>query len=233
MLEFLKNKVLSANKKLYESGLVMFTWGNVSERDGETGFIVIKPSGVSYDTMTAEDMVVLSLNGEVVEGKLSPSSDAPTHLELYRNDPSVMGVAHTHSTFATAFAQAGLSIPCYGTTHADYFYGEIPCTRTLTREEVSENYEQNTGKVICETLKGRSADYSPACLVANHGVFSWGRDSLDAVFNAAVAEEVARMAVFTVALKPDSIPASDYLIAKHYFRKHGENAYYGQRGNKK
>lgn len=228
MLEALKEEVLNANLDLVKNGLVLYTWGNVSGIDRSSGLVVIKPSGVSYEGMRAKDMVVVDLDGRVAEGTYRPSSDMPTHIELYRAHPEIGGVAHTHSTYATAFAQAGKGIPPYGTTHADYFYGEIPCARSLTREETETEYEKNTGVVINETFKNKEITAVPACLVKNHGVFSWGKDAAQAVYNATVAEEVAKMAVITRILAPDAAAAPQYLQDKHYYRKHGANAYYGQ-----
>lgn len=227
MLEELKEKVLIANLELVEQQLVVFTWGNVSEKDPETGYVIIKPSGVPYDQMEASHMVVLDLEGKQVEGKLKPSSDAPTHLELYRNFPDIGGVVHTHSEWATSWAQAGRAIPAYGTTHADYFFGEVPCTRELTSEEVKKDYEIHTGKLIVETL--RELDYRslPGVLVHMHGPFTWGSDALNAVQNAVVLEEVAKMAFRTEALGQGE-PLKQYLLDKHYKRKHGKDAYYGQ-----
>lgn len=230
MLEELKQKVFKANLDLVKNGLVIFTWGNVSAIDKESKLVVIKPSGVSYERMQAEDMVVVDLDGNVIEGKLNPSSDTPTHLELYKAYPEIGGIVHTHSVYATAFAQAGRSIPSYGTTHADYFYGEIPCARGLTQEEVVSEYEKNTGTVIIETFQNTDVMSVPACLVKNHGVFAWGKDADGAVYNATVTETVAKMAVLTEQLNPKVLPAPQYLLDKHYFRKHGANAYYGQKG---
>ena len=233
MLEQLKEKVLQANLQLVKNGLVIYTWGNVSEKDSKTGLVVIKPSGVSYEKMKAEDMVVVDLNGNVVEGKLKPSSDTPTHLELYKAHPEINGIVHTHSSYATSFAQAGKTINAYGTTHADYFYGPIPCTRELTKEEIESEYEKNTGLVINETIKEKSLDIMavPAILVKSHGVFTWGKDADQAVYNATVLEEVAKMAFYTELLEKDIKNVPQHLLDKHYLRKHGKNAYYGQ--NKK
>jgi L-ribulose-5-phosphate 4-epimerase len=229
MLEELKEKVWKANLQLVKNKLVLFTWGNVSAIDRTTGLVVIKPSGVEYDGMVASDMVVVDLDGKIVEGKYRPSSDTPTHLELYKAHPEIGGVVHTHSTYATAFAQAGRGIPAYGTTHADYFYGEIPCTRSLTEEEVNTAYEKNTGVVINETFSGKDVVAMPACLVKNHGVFAWGKDADQAVYHATVVEEVAKMSYLTECLSPSVAPAPQYLQDKHYSRKHGKNAYYGQK----
>ncbi len=227
MLELLKEKVLVANLDLVRHNLVVFTWGNASERDRETGYIVIKPSGIPYDQMKAEHMVVLDANGKSVEGELKPSSDAPTHVELYRQFKEIGGVVHTHSEWATSWAQAGKNIPAYGTTHADYFYGEIPCARALTREEVETDYEVNTGRVIVEIFE--SLDYMslPGVLVHGHAPFTWGKDGKDAVDHAVVIEEVAKMAFRTEVLG-NRIPIEQFLLDKHYLRKHGKDAYYGQ-----
>ena len=226
MLESLKKRVLEQNLALVKHGLIVLTWGNVSGRDSETGLIVIKPSGVPYQTMTAEDMVVVDINGKVVEGNLSPSSDLPTHLYLYQNYDSLGGVVHTHSTYATAFAQSGKNIPVYGTTHADAFYGSVPCSRELTDQEIDGDYELNTGKVIVETVK--NVDEIPAVLVKNHGVFTWGKTVEKAVETAVTLEEVAKMAIFTQIINKDSGEVKQKLLDKHYLRKHGKNAYYGQ-----
>ncbi|MEG2583618.1 MAG: L-ribulose-5-phosphate 4-epimerase [Oscillospiraceae bacterium] len=223
----LKEKVLYANLDLKKSNLVIFTWGNVSEIDRENGVIVIKPSGVSYDKMTANDMVVVDLNGKVLEGNLNPSSDLTTHVELYKAFPEIGGVVHTHSTCATSFAQAGIGIPVFGTTHADYFYGEVPVTRIMTDIEISNDYEKNTGKVIVERFSDISPLEIPSVLVNNHGPFSWGKDSNDAVHNAIVLEEVANLAINTINLGKKS-PINQKLLNKHFLRKHGKNAYYGQ-----
>ncbi len=230
MLEELKKKVYEANMELPRRRLVTYTWGNVSAIDRESGLFVIKPSGVDYETMSPEDMVVMDLEGNRVEGRYKPSSDTPTHLELYKRYADIGGVVHTHSPEATAWAQAGRSIPLYGTTHADYFFGEIPCARSLTPEEIGGEYEKNTGLVIIETFDGRKIDpmYTPGVLCTNHGVFTWGKDAAEAVHNAVVLEEVARMATKTELINPQVKPAPDYLRDKHFFRKHGENAYYGQ-----
>lgn len=229
MLEKLKEKVYKANLKLVEYKLVLFTWGNVSEIDRETGLVVIKPSGVDYDKMKPDDMVVMSLNGEKLEGSLNPSSDTPTHLELYRRFPEIGGVAHTHSTFAVSFAQAASDIPCYGTTHADFAFGSIPCTRELTDAETENEYELNTGKVIAECFEARDIDYNavPAVLVKSHGPFTWGKSGADAAKNSAILEEVAKMSYLSQTLNAE--PAKEYIQKKHYFRKHGVNAYYGQK----
>ena len=228
MLEELKEKVLKANLLLPHYGLVTFTWGNVSEIDRERNLVVIKPSGVDYDKLTVEDMVVVDLSGHVVEGTLRPSSDTPTHLELYKAFKEIGGIVHTHSTFATSWAQAGSKIPCYGTTHADYFYNEIPCARSLTKEEIASDYEKNTGLVIVETFKSRDPLATPGVLCVNHGPFSWGKDSLEAVHNAVVLEEVAKMAMYAKLINPELKAAPQTIMDKHYFRKHGKDAYYGQ-----
>lgn len=231
MLEELKKRVYEANMLLPKYNLVTFTWGNVSEIDRESGLFVIKPSGVDYDKMTPDDMVVMNLEGKVVEGRLNPSSDTPTHLEIYKGFPKVGGVVHTHSTYATSFAQSGRDIPCYGTTHADYFYGNIPCLRCLTKEEIDEAYELNTGKLIISEFERLGKDYEAvtAALCKNHGPFAWGKNGVDAVHNAVVLEEVAKMALFTEQINREVEPAPKELQDKHYFRKHGANAYYGQK----
>ena len=231
MLEELKQKVYEANMLLPKYGLITFTWGNVSEIDRESGLVVIKPSGVPYDTMKAEDMVVLDLDGNRVEGSMKPSSDAPTHILLYKKFPKIGGVVHTHSSFATSWAQSGRDIPCYGTTHADYFYGSIPCARSLTKEEIESEYEHNTGEVIAAEFANRGIDYEavPGVLCTNHGPFTWGKDGHEAVHNAVVLEEVAKMAFRTELLNKDVQPAPQTIQDKHYFRKHGANAYYGQK----
>ncbi len=230
MLEELKQKVFEANLELPARGLVTYTWGNVSGIDREQGLVVIKPSGVDYDTMKAEDMVVVDLDGNRVEGKYKPSSDTPTHIELYKRYEKMGGIVHTHSPEATAWAQACRSIPLYGTTHADYFYGPIPCTRSLTMQEIKEAYEKNTGLVIIETFDQKELEpmYTPAVLCANHGPFTWGKDPAQAVYHAVVLEEVAKMARKTELIAPDVKSAPDYLRDKHFYRKHGANAYYGQ-----
>ena len=228
MLEELKKKVLKANLDLVKNGLVLYTWGNVSQIDRNSGLVVIKPSGVGYDKMTADDMTVVDLDGNVIEGKYRPSSDTPTHLELYKTHGGIGGIVHTHSTYATAFAQAGKGIDAYGTTHADYFYGQIPCTRNLEQSEMSD-YEKNTGKVINEVFKDKSVSEIPACLVKNHGVFSWGKDADEAVYLATVLEEVAKMAYLTQCLNGKAEKLPQYLWDKHYNRKHGKGAYYGQK----
>jgi len=229
MLEELKQKVYEANMDLPKLGLVVFTWGNASEADHDKGLFVIKPSGVDYDALTPESMVVCDFDGNVVEGDYNPSSDTATHAWLYKQwGTKIGGVVHTHSNCAVAWAQAGRSIPCYGTTHADYFYGEIPCMRGLTEQEIEEAYELNTGKVIEEGFQGLDPKAVPGCLVRNHGPFSWGKDAAQAVYHAKVMEEVALMALRTENLLEGVQPAPQYLLDKHYMRKHGPNAYYGQ-----
>ena len=229
MLEELKQKVFEANLDLVKQGLVIFTWGNVSGIDREKGLVVIKPSGVSYDDMKASDMVVVDLHtGEIVEGDLNPSSDTPTHLVLYRAFPNIQGVVHTHSTYATAWAQAGKDIPNIGTTHADYFYKEIPCTEAMTKEEVEGEYELETGNVIVKRFEGINPDHTPGVLVRNHGPFSWGTSPAKAVYNAKVMEQCAKMAYIAFTLNPETT-MNPLLIEKHYNRKHGPNAYYGQK----
>lgn len=229
-IEQLKKDVFKANLDLVKQGLVIYTWGNVSGIDRESGLVVIKPSGVDYETMTVEDMVVVNLDGEVQGGQLKPSSDTPTHLELYRQFENIGGVVHTHSEWATSWAQAGVDIPCYGTTHADYFYGDILCTRSLTDEEIQGEYELNTGKVMVETLRAndKQALELPGMIITNHGPFSWGENADKAVHNAKVMEEVAKMAFRTEQINPRVMPAKQTLVDKHYLRKHGKNAYYGQ-----
>lgn len=229
MLEQLKKEVYEANMLLPKYGLVTFTWGNVSGIDRESGLFVIKPSGVDYDKLTPDDMVVMDLNGERAEGRLNPSSDTATHLELYKDFPEIGGIVHTHSSWATSWAQSGRSIPCYGTTHADYFYGEIPCLRCLTKEEIDEAYEKNTGLLIVNEFKKRDVKAVPACLCKNHGPFAWGKNANEAVHNAVVLEECAKMAARTEMINSSVQPAPQELQDKHYYRKHGANAYYGQK----
>ena len=228
MLEVLKEAVCKANLALVEHKVVIFTWGNVSAIDKETGLVVIKPSGVDYSVMKPEHMVVVDLDGNVVDGNLKPSTDLPTHLELYKAFPEIGGVVHTHSINATAWAQAGRDIPLYGTTHADYFHGAIPCTRALTDEEINGEYEKNTGLVIAERIGDVPPLTLPGALVKSHGVFSWGKDADQAVHNAVVIEAVSEMAMKTELVNPNATPASDAIVEKHYNRKHGKNAYYGQ-----
>jgi L-ribulose-5-phosphate 4-epimerase len=229
MLEDLKREVFEANLLLQKYNLVLFTWGNVSALDQDSGLLVIKPSGVAYETMKPEDMVVLDLDGKVAEGSLNPSSDTPTHIEIYRNFPEARGVTHTHSKWATVWAQAGMGIPAIGTTHADYFYGEVPCTRELTQNEIEDAYERNTGRVIVETFAGRDPDQMHAVLVASHGPFTWGKSARDSVENAVVLEEIAEMAYGSFTLRPGLSSMPQALLDKHYLRKHGKNAYYGQK----
>ena len=228
MLESLKQKVYEANMELPKRGLITYTWGNVSGIDRETGYFVIKPSGVDYDLLKPEDMVVMDLEVNKIEGHLNPSSDTPTHIELYKAYPEIGGVVHTHSPWATSWAQAGRYIPCYGTTHADYFYGDIPCARLLTENEIEENYEKNTGLVIVETIGDENPLFVPGILCSNHGPFTWGKDAHDAVHNAVVLEEVAKMASCTESINKSSSKAPQSMQDKHFMRKHGPNAYYGQ-----
>ena len=229
MLEELKEKVFKANLELVKQNLVIYTWGNVSGIDREKNLIVIKPSGVSYEKMKVEDMVVVDFDGNVVEGNLRPSSDTPTHIELYKNFKNIGGVVHTHSTFATSWAQARRNIPAYGTTHADYFYGDIPCTRELTKTEIEEAYEKNTGKVIVETFQGKDENAIPGVICSGHGPFTWGKDPDEAVYNAKVLEQCAQMAYYTETISEEKRRVSQNLLDKHYLRKHGKNSYYGQK----
>ncbi len=226
----MRKKVYEANMALPKHDLIKFTWGNVSEIDRERNIVAIKPSGVSYETLSVDDIVVVSLDGDILEGNLRPSSDTPTHLELYRCFRDIGGIVHTHSPWATSWAQAGKDIPCYGTTHGDYFYGTIPCTRTLQKDEVESHYELQTGKVIVETFEQKKLRplEMPGVLVKNHGPFTWGTDAADAVHNAVVLEELACMAFRTVQLYQDVSSVPQYILEKHYQRKHGKNAYYGQ-----
>ncbi len=227
MLEDLKRRVYEANLLLPKYQLVTFTWGNVSEIDRASGIFAIKPSGVEYGQLSPDDMVLVDLDGRQVEGHYRPSSDTPTHLELYKAFANIGGVVHTHSPWATSWAQAGRAIPCYGTTHADYLYGEVPCARCLSAEELAD-YERNTGRLIAAAFSGRDYEATPAVLCKNHGPFTWGKDGKEAVHNAVVLEEVARMAALCEQINPNVRPAPQELMDKHYFRKHGEHAYYGQ-----
>ena len=229
MLEELKKEVYEANMELPKRGLITYTWGNVSGIDRESGLFVIKPSGVDYDKLSPEDMVVMDLDGNKVEGDLNPSSDTPTHLELYKKYDSIKGIVHTHSTNATSFAQAGMDIPALGTTHADYFYGDIPCTRELSEEEVKKAYEKNTGLVIIETFENKGLDVMavPGVIIKNHGPFAWGTSPANALYNAVVKEAIAEMDLKTLQLNPNS-EMKQYVLDKHYTRMHGPNAYYGQ-----
>ena len=231
MLEELKEKVYLANMELPKRGLVTYTWGNVSGIDREKGLFVIKPSGVEYEELKPSDMVVMDLEGNQVEGDMNPSSDTKTHLVLYNAFPQIGGIVHTHSPYAVSWAQAGEDLPCYGTTHADYFYGSIPCARHLTQEELDEDYEKNTGITIVETFKERGIDpvAVPAVLCFSHGPFTWGKDPAQAVYHSVVLEECAKMGIFTKIVKPDAAPAPQRMLNKHYLRKHGPNAYYGQK----
>lgn len=229
MLEELKKRVCEANLQLPKMGLVVFTWGNVSGIDREKGLIVIKPSGISYDELKPENMVVVNLKGEKVEGILNPSTDTPTHCELYNNFPTIGGVVHTHSRWATIWAQAGREVPAYGTTHADYFYGPVPCTRAMTDDEIHGEYEKETGKVIVETFRGMNPEDVPAVIVKSHGPFTWGENCDEAVYHAAVLEEVAMMAWHTEAVAKEQVAdMQKELLDKHFLRKHGASAYYGQ-----
>lgn len=227
MLEKLKKDVFKANLNLVKHGLVIHTWGNVSGRDRESGLVVIKPSGVSYESMKPEDMVVIDMDGKIIEGSFKPSTDAPTHLLLLNTYPDIGGVVHTHSSYATSWAQAGKAIPPFGTTHADHFYGEVPCTRNLTNSEIQVDYEVNTGKIIIESLGAAEPLTIPSVLVSGHGPFCWGKDAADAVYNAVALEEIARMAFYTVLLG-NKTPINSVLLDKHFLRKHGKDAYYGQ-----
>ena len=231
MLEKLREEVYRANMELPERGLVVYTWGNVSGIDRESGLIVIKPSGVEYEDLSPDNLVIVDLNNNIVEGELNPSSDTKTHVELYKAFPTVGGIVHTHSSHAVGWAQAGRDIPCYGTTHADYFYGSVPCTRNLTSQEVESDYELNTGKVIAETFNERKLDplAVPGVICKSHGPFTWGKNAAQAVYHAVVLEELAKMAMYTVTIDSNSSPAPQYILDKHYLRKHGANAYYGQK----
>ncbi|MGI6113006.1 MAG: L-ribulose-5-phosphate 4-epimerase [Mahellales bacterium] len=229
MLEQLKEEVLEANLELPKQRLVTYTWGNVSGIDRQSGLVVIKPSGVPYERLKVEHLVVIDLDGNKVEGDLNPSSDTPTHLVLYKEFPRIGGIVHTHSTWATSWAQAGLAIPAFGTTHADYFYGDIPCTRKLKPDEIKEAYEKHTGDVIVETFDGKNPLHNPGVLVKNHGPFSWGKNPQEAVHNAVVMEEVAKMAFNTMVLNNRVTSIDQVLLDKHFLRKHGPGAYYGQK----
>lgn len=229
MLEKLKQAVLEANLELPKRGLVTYTWGNASGFDRDKKLVVIKPSGIPYEQLRLEHLVVLNLDGVRVEGSLNPSSDTETHLVIYRNYPEIGGIVHTHSRWATIWAQAGMGIPALGTTHADYFYGEIPCTRKLKEEEINGEYEKQTGNVILETFDGKNITHVPGVLVSNHGPFSWGKDPLEAVHNAVVLEEVAMMAYHSFSLKPGMTEIDKTLLDRHFLRKHGDKAYYGQK----
>ena len=230
MLEELKQSVYEANMELSRRKLTTYTWGNVSGIDREKGLFVIKPSGVAYEKLKPEHMVVMDLLGNKVEGDLNPSSDTKTHIELYKAFPQLGGIAHTHSAYAVAWAQANRDIPCYGTTHADYFYGSVPCSRNLTEEEIEADYEGNTGRVIVEAFKDRGIDPKnvPAVICAHHGPFTWGKDAAQSVYHAVVLEEVAKMAMFTEQIRPSAAPAPQCIQDKHFMRKHGPKAYYGQ-----
>ena len=231
MLKSLREAVYEANMELPRRGLVTYTWGNVSAVDRAAGLMLIKPSGVEYEDLSPDRLVVLDLDGRRVEGTLNPSSDTKTHLELYRAFPEIGGIVHTHSAHAVAWAQAGRDIPCFGTTHADYFYGPVPCARALSPEEVEDDYEGSTGRVIVETFRERGLNpvHVPGVICRSHGPFTWGRDAAQAVYHAAVLEEVARMAIFTVQINPEALPAPQHVLDKHFMRKHGPNAYYGQK----
>ena len=230
MLRSLREEVCEANKALLRNGLVILTWGNVSGIDRDAGLVVVKPSGVPYERLTPDGMVVVSLDGLQAEGNLRPSSDLPTHLELYRAFPRVGGVTHTHSPSAVSFAQARRALPCYGTTHADHFHGEVPCTRLLSPQEVASDYERNTGKLIVETFRDRDTFAMPAVLVAGHGPFTWGVTAADSLHNSVALEACARMALDTLALEESAAPLPAYILERHYNRKHGPAATYGQRG---
>ncbi|WP_426350424.1 L-ribulose-5-phosphate 4-epimerase [Alloiococcus sp. CFN-8] len=229
MVKELKEQVYCANMELVHKNMVIYTWGNVSGIDRDKGLVVIKPSGVAYEDLSPEKMVVIDLQGKIIEGSLKPSSDTATHLALYKEYPSIGGIVHTHSVYGVTFAQAGLDIPPLGTTHADYFYGSIPCTRDLTEEEIEEDYELNTGKVIIETLGNKDILEVPGIVVKNHGPFAWGTSPGNAVYNGVVLEKIAEMAYRTLTLNSKATPAPQYLLDKHYFRKHGAGAYYGQK----
>lgn len=228
MLEELKKRVYEANLLLPKYDLVKFTWGNVSEIDEDSKIIAIKPSGVDYDKLKVDDIVLVNLDGEIVEGDKKPSSDTKTHLEIYKKFPEVKGIVHTHSPYATSWAQAGIDIPCFGTTHADYIYGDVPVLRNLTQEEIDDDYEKNTGLLIVDYMKDKEFTKTPAVLLKNHGSFVWGKDCFDAVHNSVVLEEVAKMATFTILINPNAEKTPKRVQDKHYYRKHGKNAYYGQ-----
>ena len=230
LLKDLRDAVYEANMDLPKRGLVVYTWGNVSGVDRDKALVVIKPSGVEYDELKPEDLVIVDFDNKIVEGKMNPSSDTKTHVELYKNFEKVGGIVHTHSPHAVGWAQAGRDIPCYGTTHADYFYGPVPCTRNLTQEEVDGDYELNTGKVIAATFKERNLDplAVPGVICRCHGPFTWGKDAAKAVYHAVVLEEMAKMAMYTITIDPNAKTAPQYVLDKHYLRKHGPNAYYGQ-----
>ena len=230
LLKDLRDAVYEANMDLPKRGLVVYTWGNVSGVDRDKALVVIKPSGVEYDELKPEDLVIVDFENKIVEGKMNPSSDTKTHVELYKNFEKVGGIVHTHSPHAVGWAQAGRDIPCYGTTHADYFYGPVPCTRNLTQEEVDGDYELNTGKVIAATFKVRNLDplAVPGVICRSHGPFTWGKDAAKAVYHAVVLEEMAKMAMYTITIDPNAAEAPQYVLDKHYLRKHGPNAYYGQ-----
>lgn len=228
MLEELKKRVYEANLLLPKYDLVKFTWGNVSEIDEDSKIVAIKPSGVDYDKLKVDDIVLVNLDGEIVEGDKKPSSDTKTHLEIYKKFPEVKGIVHTHSPYATSWAQAGIDIPCFGTTHADYIYGDVPVLRNLTQEEIDDDYEKNTGLLIVDYMKNKEFTKTPAVLLKNHGSFVWGKDCFDAVHNSVVLEEVAKMATFTILINPNAEKTPKRVQDKHYYRKHGKNAYYGQ-----
>lgn len=228
MLEELKKRVYEANLLLPKYDLVKFTWGNVSEIDEDSKIVAIKPSGVDYDKLKVDDIVLVNLDGEIVEGDKKPSSDTKTHLEIYKKFPKVKGIVHTHSPYATSWAQAGIDIPCFGTTHADYIYGDVPVLRNLTQEEIDDDYEKNTGLLIVDYMKDKEFTKTPAVLLKNHGSFVWGKDCFDAVHNSVVLEEVAKMATFTILINPNAEKTPKRVQDKHYYRKHGKNAYYGQ-----
>lgn len=225
----LKHAAWEANMELHRRGLVLYTWGNVSQLDRDRGVLAIKPSGVPYETLAPDDMVVVDLDNERVEGKLNPSSDTRTHTHLYRHFPDIGGVTHTHSTYATAWAQAQQPIPCFGTTHADYAYGEIPCTAVMRNEQIERDYEEETGVQITEAFEGRNPVETPMVIVAGHAPFAWGRDAAESVYHAVVLEEIARMAILTKTIDPSRGPLKQEIVDKHYLRKHGKDSYYGQK----